>query len=67
MNTEFTPEQEFQILLLVPNFRNKLLGVEFLINRFNLESKYNKFINLILIVSIKSFILLNIINIKYYL
>ena len=35
---ELTPEQEFQILLLVPNFRNQLLGVEYLINRFNLTT-----------------------------
>ena len=26
--TEFTPEQELEILLLVPNFRNQLLGVQ---------------------------------------
>ena len=38
MNTEFTPEQESQILLLVPNFRNKLLGVDYLMNRFNLQN-----------------------------
>ena len=38
MNTEFTTEQEIQILLLVPNFRNKLLGVEYLMNRFNLQN-----------------------------
>ena len=38
MNTEFTPEQEFQILLLVPNFRNQLLGVEYLMSRFNLQN-----------------------------
>ena len=38
MNTEFTPEQEFQILLLVPNFRNQLLGVDYLINRFKLQN-----------------------------
>ena len=38
MNTEFTPEQEFQILLLVPNFRNQLLGVDYLMNRFNLQN-----------------------------
>ena len=36
--TEFTPEQEFQILLLVPNFRNQLLGVDYLINRFKLQN-----------------------------
>ena len=38
MNTEFTAEQELQILLLVPNFRNKLLGVDYLINRFKLQN-----------------------------
>ena len=38
MNTEFTPEQEFQILLLVPNFRNQLLGIEYLMNRFKLQN-----------------------------
>ena len=38
MNTEFTPEQKFQILLLVPNFRNRLLGVDYLMNRFNLQN-----------------------------
>ena len=27
-----------QILLLVPNFRNQLLGVEYLMNRFNLPN-----------------------------
>ena len=36
--TEFTAEQELQILLLVPNFRNKLLGVDYLMNRFNLQN-----------------------------
>ena len=36
--TEFTPEQEIQILLLVPNFRNQLLGVDYLINRFKLQN-----------------------------
>ena len=36
--TEFTAEQELQILLLVPNFRNQLLGVEYLVNRFNLQN-----------------------------
>jgi hypothetical protein len=41
MNTDLTPEQEFNILLLVPNFRNKLLGVNYLISRFNLkDDKY---------------------------
>ena len=36
--TEFTAEQELQILLLVPNFRNQLLGVDYLMNRFNLQN-----------------------------
>ena len=36
--TEFTEDQQLQILLLVPNFRNQLLGVEYLINRFNLQN-----------------------------
>ena len=36
--TEFTEVQQFQILLLVPNFRNKLLGVDYLMNRFNLQN-----------------------------
>ena len=36
--TEFTAEQELQILLLVPNFRNQLLGVDYLINRFKLQN-----------------------------
>ena len=31
-------EQELQILLLVPNFRNQLLGVEYLMDRFNLQN-----------------------------
>ena len=35
---EFTEDQELQILLLVPNFRNKLLGVEYLMSRFNLQN-----------------------------
>ena len=38
MNTNISEEQEFQILLLVPNFRNQLLGVEYLMNRFNLQN-----------------------------
>ena len=37
-NQEFTAEQELQILLLVPNFRNKLLGVEYLMSRFKLQN-----------------------------
>ena len=35
---EFTPEQELEILMLVPNFRNQLLGVQYLVNRFNLQN-----------------------------
>jgi hypothetical protein len=38
MNTELSPEQEFQILLLVPNYTNQLLGVDYLINRFKLKN-----------------------------
>ena len=38
MNTNISEEQELQILLLVPNFRNQLLGVEYLMNRFNLQN-----------------------------
>ena len=34
----FDVGQKFQILLLVPNFRNQLLGVEYLMNRFNLQN-----------------------------
>ena len=37
-NQEFTEDQQLQILLLVPNFRNKLLGVDYLMNRFNLQN-----------------------------
>ena len=41
MNTEFTEDQQLQILLLVPNFRNKLLGVDYLMTRFKLrDDKY---------------------------
>ena len=36
--SEFTPEQELEILLLVPNFRNQLLGVQYLVKRFNLQN-----------------------------
>ena len=36
--TEFTEDQQLQILLLVPNFRNQLLGVEYLMSRFNLQN-----------------------------
>ena len=35
---EFTEEQELEILMLVPNFRNQLLGVQYLVNRFNLQN-----------------------------
>ena len=38
MNTELTPEQELQILMLVTNFTNQLLGVDYLINRFKLQN-----------------------------
>jgi len=39
MNQEIiSQEQEFNILLLVPNFRNQLLGVDYLINRFKLRN-----------------------------
>jgi hypothetical protein len=37
MNQEITKEQEFNILLLVPNYTNQLLGVDYLINRFKLK------------------------------
>ena len=37
-NQDFTPEQELEILMLVPNFRNQLLGVQYLVNRFNLQN-----------------------------
>lgn len=42
-NQEFTPKQELEILLLVPNFRNQLLGVQYLVNRFNLQN--DKYLN----------------------
>jgi hypothetical protein len=38
MNTDFTDDQQLQILLLVPNFRNKLLGVDYLRNRLKLQN-----------------------------
>ena len=42
-NQKLTPEQELQILMLVPNFTNQLLGVDYLINRFKLrDDKYLK-------------------------
>ena len=33
----FTPEQELEILSLVPNFRIQILGVDYLISKFNLK------------------------------
>ena len=40
-NQEFTAEQELQILMLVPNFTNQLLGIDYLMNRFKLrDDKY---------------------------
>ena len=33
----FTPEQELEILSIVPNFRNQILGVDYLISKFNLK------------------------------
>ncbi len=36
-NQELTEEQKLQILMLVPNFTNQLLGVDYLINRFKLR------------------------------
>jgi hypothetical protein len=37
MNTNFTPEQELEILSIVPNFRNQILGVDYLISKFKLK------------------------------
>ena len=37
-NQEFTEDQQLQILLLVPNFRYQLLGVDYLMSRFNLQN-----------------------------
>ena len=40
-NQEFTAEQELQILMLVPNFTNQLLGIDYLMTRFKLrDDKY---------------------------
>ena len=40
-NQEFTAEQELQILILVPNFTNQLLGIDYLMTRFKLrDDKY---------------------------
>ncbi len=33
----FTLEQELEILAIVPNFRNQILGVDYLISKFNLK------------------------------
>ena len=39
--TEFIEDQHLQILLLVPNFRNQLLGIDYLMTRFKLrDDKY---------------------------
>jgi len=35
--SNFTPEQELEILSIVPNFRNQILGVDYLISKFNLK------------------------------
>ena len=37
MNTIFSPEQELEILALVPNFRIQILGVDYLMSKFNLK------------------------------
>ncbi len=40
-NQELTEEEKIQILMLVPNFTNQLLGVDYLMSRFNLrDDKY---------------------------
>ena len=40
-NQELTEEEKLQILMLVPNFTNQLLGIDYLINRFKLrDDKY---------------------------
>jgi len=37
----FSPEQELEILSIVPNFRNQILGVDYLISKFKLkDDKY---------------------------
>ncbi len=33
----FTLEQELEILAIVPNFRNQILGVDYLISKFKLK------------------------------
>ena len=35
--SNFTPEQELEILSIVPNFRNQILGVDYLISKFKLK------------------------------
>ena len=40
-NQELSEEEKIQILMLVPNFTNQLLGVDYLMNRFKLrDDKY---------------------------
>jgi len=41
MSIELTEEEKLEILMLVPNFTNQLLGIDYLINRFKLrDDKY---------------------------
>ena len=37
-NQELSEEEKIQILMLVPNFTNQLLGVDYLMNRFKLQN-----------------------------
>ena len=37
-NQEVSEEEKIQILMLVPNFTNQLLGVDYLMNRFKLQN-----------------------------
>ena len=37
-NQEISEEEKIQILMLVPNFTNQLLGVDYLMNRFKLQN-----------------------------
>lgn len=40
-NQELSEEEQIQILMLVPNFTNQLLGVDYLMSRFKLrDDKY---------------------------
>ena len=40
-NQELSEEERIQILMLVPNFTNQLLGVDYLMSRFKLrDDKY---------------------------